>query len=154
MERPLKAGLGNGYRRYKSASDEELGPAPKKPVALDVNQLMDEELGMRMAMPQERPTKPQVSRPAPTSMPSEDSTPAPSQEAYRGIGQALKDTAISSMDLAVAMLPGAGSMEAGGAGVENPVSAALNLEELVLSPLWQRTWKQNATWMRLSRVLA
>lgn len=109
--------------------DEELGPAPKKPAALDVNQLMDEELGMRMAMPQERPTKPQVSRPAPTSMPSEDSTPAPSQEAYRGIGQALKDTAISSMDLAVAMLPGAGSMEAGGAGVENPVSAALNLEE-------------------------
>lgn len=109
--------------------DEELGPAPKKPAALDVNQLMDEELGMRMAMPQERPTKPQVSRPAPTSMPSEDSTPAPSQEAYRGIGQALKDTAISSMDLAVAMLPGAGSMEAGGAGIENPVSAALNLEE-------------------------
>ena len=109
--------------------DEELGPAPKKPAALDVNQLLDEELGMRMAMPQERPTKPQVSRPAPTSMPSEDSTPAPSQEAYRGIGQALKDTAISSMDLAVAMLPGAGSMEAGGAGVENPVSAALNLEE-------------------------
>ena len=109
--------------------DEELGPAPKKPAALDVNQLMDEELGMRMAMPPERPTKPQVSRPAPTSMPSEDRTPAPSQEAYRGIGQALKDTAISSMDLAVAMLPGAGSMEAGGAGVENPVSAALNLEE-------------------------
>ena len=109
--------------------DEELGPAPKKPAALDVNQLLDEELGMRMAMPQERPTKPQVSRPAPTSMPSEDSTPAPSQEAYRGIGQALKDTAISSMDLAVAMLPGAGSMEAGGAGIENPVSAALNLEE-------------------------
>ena len=109
--------------------DEELGPAPKKPAALDVNQLMDEELGMRMSMPPERPTKPQVSRPAPTSMPSEDSTPAPSQEAYRGIGQALKDTAISSMDLAVAMLPGAGSMEAGGAGIENPVSAALNLEE-------------------------
>jgi len=109
--------------------DEELGPAPKKPAALDVNQLMDEELGMRMAMPQERPTKPQVSRPAPTSMPSEDSTPAPSQEAYRGIGQALKDTAISSMDLAMAMLPGAGAMEAGGAGVENPMSAALNLEE-------------------------
>ena len=109
--------------------DEELGPAPKKPAALDVNQLLDEELGMRMAMPQERPAKPQVSRPAPTSMPSEDSTPAPSQEAYRGIGQALKDTAISSMDLAVAMLPGAGSMEAGGAGIENPVSAALNLEE-------------------------
>ena len=30
--------------------DEELGPAPKKPAALDVNQLMDEELAESQAL--------------------------------------------------------------------------------------------------------
>ena len=59
------------------------------------------------------------------------------REDMEGMGR----TAISSIDLAMAMLPGAGAMEAGGSSVENPMSAALNLGSASY-PLWQRTSRQ------------
>lgn len=51
------------------------------------------------------------------------------QESVRKTADSIAKTTSSVVDLGMAMLPGAGAMEAGGSGVENPMSAALNLEE-------------------------
>ena len=51
------------------------------------------------------------------------------QESVRKTADSVAKTTSSAVDLGMAMLPGAGAMEAGGSGVENPMSAALNLEE-------------------------
>ena len=51
------------------------------------------------------------------------------QERVRKTTDSIAKTASSVVDFGMAMLPGAGAMEAGGAGIENPMSAALDLEE-------------------------
>lgn len=104
--------------------DEELGPAPKKPAALDVNQLMDEELA------ESKPYDPRTAYEQPAHLQGRKTFSDPDvQAAVREDMEGMGRTAISSIDLAMAMLPGAGAMEAGGSGVENPMSAALDLEE-------------------------
>ena len=104
--------------------DEELGPAPKKPAALDVNRLMDEELA------ESKPYDPRTAYEQPAHLQGRKTFSDPDvQAAVREDMEGMGRTAISSIDLAMAMLPGAGAMEAGGSGVENPMSAALNLEE-------------------------
>ena len=91
--------------------DEELGSAPKKPAALDVNQLLDEELA------ESKPYDPRTAYEQPAHLQGRKTFSDPDvQEAVREDMEGMGRTAISSIDLAMAMLPGAGSMEAGGAG--------------------------------------
>ena len=127
--------------------DEELGsaPAPKPSAKSTIQQIIDEELPEQEAAPdfsklanammsgvkpQKEQYDPLTAYALPDSLKGRKTTRDPEfQQAVRKTADSVARTASSAADLGMAMLPGAGSMEAGGAGVENPVSAALNLED-------------------------
>lgn len=127
--------------------DEELGsaPAPKPSAKPTIQQIIDEELPEQEAAPdfskianammsgvkaQKEQYDPLTAYALPDSLKGRKTTRDPEfQQAVRKTADSVARTASSAADLGVAMLPGAGSMEAGGGGVENPMSAALNLEE-------------------------
>ena len=60
------------------------------------------------------------------------------QAAVREDMEGMGRTAISSIDLAMAMLPGAGAMEAGGSGVENLCVSCAELGRSASYPVYGR----------------